>query len=176
MVRLSTNVKHADRHLIHSAALNGMIWRILERKHFSCSYTNCRRVFHEQSHWEEHELSHKLKKCKICGETFEQLSVLHKHEKTHPGIKIYVCDLCGKSYSKKYELTRHTKTHPNELTRYVQTHTKIVKSQVNSVAQQINNKAGAFMNSFPVQFALPNLTNITTWKVTSLCTKQINLQ
>ncbi|XP_051742097.1 zinc finger protein 16-like isoform X4 [Ctenopharyngodon idella] len=58
----------------------------------------------------------KLKKlkCVLCEKTFEYLSRLQKHMRTHSGEKPFVCTVCGRRFSQKPSFLLHERTHSGE--------------------------------------------------------------
>jgi hypothetical protein len=45
--------------------------------------------------------------CTICHKTCDDLRSLHRHMKTHAGIKPWYCEACGNTYSKKHTFQSH---------------------------------------------------------------------
>ncbi|KAK9978111.1 hypothetical protein ABG768_019879 [Culter alburnus] len=58
----------------------------------------------------------KLKKlkCVLCEKTFEYLSRLQKHMRTHSGEKPFVCTVCGRRFAQKPSFLLHERIHSGE--------------------------------------------------------------
>lgn len=49
--------------------------------------------------------------CRECKETFSTLTLLRRHERSHPELRPFPCTQCGKSFSDRAGLRKHSRTH-----------------------------------------------------------------
>jgi len=73
------------------------------------------RKFHEKSnHGDKTSEKEKLFQCKICHNSFSNLSVLKVHMRSHTGEKPYSCAQCSAAFSRQQHLARHMRGHTGE--------------------------------------------------------------
>ena len=53
----------------------------------------------------------KVKICVFCGEQFQNVGHLERHERTHTGETPYGCSLCGRRFKQKEHAMKHKRTH-----------------------------------------------------------------
>ena len=70
---------------------------------------HCGSQFNNKTAFSDHQNTHTLQRphsCNICGKSFRQVSVLHKHRELHGG-KLYRCKDCKMSFSTARQLQFH---------------------------------------------------------------------
>ncbi|XP_056108483.1 histone-lysine N-methyltransferase PRDM9-like isoform X1 [Rhinichthys klamathensis goyatoka] len=86
-----------------------------QKKKFNCVF--CGRSFEYLSHMKKHMRTHSGEKpyvCTVCGRRFAQKIYLTTHERTHSGERPFTCVECGKSFSQKSSLNVHLRSHTGE--------------------------------------------------------------
>ncbi|MPC21921.1 Oocyte zinc finger protein XlCOF6 [Portunus trituberculatus] len=78
-------------------------------KTIACLHSGCNKVFSTDALMKSHywyHLKHRFP-CDVCGQTFSTESYMHKHRRTHSGIRPYTCVDCGKTYLSVSHLNKH---------------------------------------------------------------------
>ncbi len=86
-----------------------------EEKRFECVF--CQRSFNKLTYLKAHMRTHSGEKpfvCTVCGKRFAQKTYLRIHQRTHSGERPYSCMECGKSFAQKSSLNVHLRSHTGE--------------------------------------------------------------
>lgn len=82
---------------------------------FHC--TECSMTFQWISHMVVHMRSHTGERpyqCHICKKTFAQQHHLQEHMRIENGLRDFQCTICGKDFTHKHHLTVHMRLHTGE--------------------------------------------------------------
>ncbi|GFV24549.1 zinc finger protein 26 [Trichonephila clavipes] len=89
----------------------------LQRKHSANKCDICNKTFDFVSGLKKHIRTHTQEKCfqcTVCDKSFAHAHTLNEHYRTHTNEKPFVCETCNTSFSTKSTLTKHYRTHTNE--------------------------------------------------------------
>ncbi|XP_068628868.1 uncharacterized protein [Battus philenor] len=100
--------------------IHAFIHKPKSERRYSCSFSNCNKMFNFSHHLKYHEMTHTKSIqhfCDICGKGFIQLHNLKVHLITHEPNKWLSCGMinCKKKFKSEYARKRHYEQHKNVL-------------------------------------------------------------